>query len=273
MRLLVSGVRKNARRLATWLTFGLLTVLLALILIVVGASGGGAVGSGAQPSTLTLVTFPGAYDSILSFILGLGGLLAVIYGAAIAGSEWTWGTLKNAIARGESRSRYILVSFASVAIVIAVGVLIAFVVGVVAALLGATLAHVSTSGLTDGATLARLPATFVKGWFAIIEEGALGFAIATVARSQLAGIGVGIALYFGEAFGAFFLPNIIKYLPFNVATAVVASDSTTGGGGFGGGGAPTAILDPNSALVLVTVWLIGSLVVAALFTERAEITA
>jgi ABC-type transport system involved in multi-copper enzyme maturation permease subunit len=199
MRLLVSGVRKNARRLATWLTFGLLTVLLALILIVVGASGGGAVGSGAQPSTLTLVTFPGAYDSILSFILGLGGLLAVIYGAAIAGSEWTWGTLKNAIARGESRSRYILVSFASVAIV--------------------------------------------------------------------------IALYFGEAFGAFFLPNIIKYLPFNVATAVVASDSTTGGGGFGGGGAPTAILDPNSALVLVTVWLIGSLVVAALFTERAEITA
>ena len=56
--------------------------------------------------------FPGAYDLILSFILGLGGLFAVIYGAAIAGSEWSWGTLKNAVARGESRSRYMLRTFA-----------------------------------------------------------------------------------------------------------------------------------------------------------------
>ena len=39
----------------------------------------------------------------------------MVYGAAIAGSEWTWGTLKAAVARGESRSRYQLLSFASIA--------------------------------------------------------------------------------------------------------------------------------------------------------------
>ena len=108
--------------------------------------------------------------------------------AAVAGSEWTWGTLKNAVARGESRSRYTLLSFAAIAVVIAVGLVVAFVIGVAAALLGASLAGVSTSGLNDSATLGRLPEQFVRGWLAIIEEGALGFAIATLARSQLAGI-------------------------------------------------------------------------------------
>ena len=274
MRLFASGLRKLVRRLATWVTFGLLAGLLVLILIAVGATAARAGAPSAQrAATLTLVTFPAAYDAILSFILGLGGLFAVIYGAAITGSEWTWGTLKNAVARGESRSRYTLLSFASIAVVIAVGLVVAFVIGVVAAFIGANLGGVSTAGLNDPATLGRLPGQFARGWLAIIEEGALGFTIATVARSQLAGIGAGIALYFGETFAGIFLPDIVKYLPFNVATASVSTGSTSGGGfGGGGGGAAIAALDPNTALVLVVVWLIGALVVAALFTERAEIS-
>ena len=274
MRLFASGLRKLVRRLATWVTFGLLAGLLVLILIAVGATAARTGASSPQrEATLTLITFPAAYDAMLSFILGLGGLFAVIYGAAIAGSEWTWGTLKNAVARGESRSRYTLLSFAAIAAVIAVGLVLAFVIGVVAAFIGANLAGVSTAGLNDPATLGRLPAQFARGWLAIIEEGALGFAIATVARTQLAGIGAGIALYFGETFAGIFLPDIVKYLPFNVATASVSTGATSGGGfGGGGGGAPIAALDANTALVLVVVWLVGALAVAAVFTERAEIS-
>ena len=84
---------------------------------------------------------------------------------------------------------------------------------------------------------------------AILEEGALGFAIATFARSQLGGIGAGIALYFGEAFAGIFLPDFVKYLPFSVAQASVATGAASGGG-FAGGGA-VAALPANSALVLV----------------------
>ena len=39
------------------------------------------------------------------------------YAAAIAGSEWTWGTLKTAVARGESRSRYMLTTYLGIALV------------------------------------------------------------------------------------------------------------------------------------------------------------
>jgi hypothetical protein len=108
-----------------------------------------------------------------------------------------------------------------------------------------------------------------RGWFAVVEQAALGFAIATLARSQLAGIGAGIAFYFGETFATIFLPDIIKYMPFAVARAAV---DTGGGGSFGGDGGAVGGLAPDTALVLVGVWLVGALLVTVLFTERAEIT-
>lgn len=271
MKLLLSGLRKLVRRQATWLTLGLLAGLLALIVVAVGAMGNQPGASDRErAAALSLVTFPGAYDQILAFILGLGGLFAVIYGAAVAGSEWTWGTLKNAVARGESRGRYTLLSFTSIAVLIVIGLIATFVVGVVAALIGANMAGTATGGLNDAATLGRLPAQLARGSLAIIMEGAMGFTIATLARSQLAGIAAGIGLYFGETFAGIFLPDIVKFLPFNVATASVATGTATGGGF--GGAAQVASLDANTALALVVVWLIGSLAVAALFTERAEIS-
>ena len=270
MRLFFSGFRKLARRPASWVTLGLLVGLLALIIVAVGATANGA-NTARDVAARNLVTFPGAYGRILEFITGLGGLFAVIYGAAIAGSEWGWGTLKSAVARGESRVRYMLLSFASVAVMIGVGIVITFVVGVVAAIVGAHLANVSTSGLGDSPTLTDLPERLARSWFAVVEEGALGFTIATLARSQLAGIGAGIAFYFGESFASIFLPDIVKYMPFSVANAALTTTSSgaTTSGGFGGA---VSALPADQALVLVGVWLVGALIVTALFSDRAEIT-
>ena len=264
MRLFVSSLRKLATRMATLLTFGLLAGLLVMIDLAVAATGGAGGDEGADP--LALVTFPGAYDLILSFLFGLGGLFAVIYGAAIAGSEWTWGTLKTAVVRGESRSRYLLATFAAIALVLAVGLFIAFLIGVAAAVLGSTIAGIALDGLGDTGVLGGLPEQFVRGWVAITSTAALGFAVATLARSQLAGIGVGIAFYFGETFAGIFLPEVVRFLPFHLSQAVVGDE-----GGFGGAPDPGA-LTVGTALMLVIVWLVGSLVVAAGFSERAEIT-
>jgi ABC-type transport system involved in multi-copper enzyme maturation permease subunit len=264
VRLFVSGLQKLATRMATLLTFGLLAGLLVMIDLAVATTRGAGGDGGGDP--LALVTFPGAYDLILSFLFGLGGLFAVIYGAAIAGSEWTWGTLKTAVVRGESRSRYLLATFAAIAVVLAVGLLIAFVIGVAAAALGSTIAGIPLDGIGDTAMLGTLPEHFARGWVAITATAALGFAVATLARSQLAGIGVGIAFYFGETFAGIFLPDVVRYLPFHLSQAAVG-----GGGGFGGAPDPAA-LSIGTALMLVIVWLVGSLVVAAGFSERAEIT-
>jgi ABC-2 type transport system permease protein len=265
VRIFIAGVRKLIRRPATWVTLVLLIALLVLILLAVGASARQIPDQSDARDALLLVTFPVAYYLVLSFILGLGGLLAVIYGAAIAGSEWQWGTLKSAVARGEGRSWYVLLSFASIALMVGVGLVLAFVAGVFAALLSATIADVPTDGIGDLATLRALPEQLGRGWIAVTEEAALGFAIATIAKSQLAGVGAGIGLYFAESFASIFLPDIVKYLPFNAAQAVVST------AGLAGGGRAARVLDPNTALLVVLVWLAGSLIVAALVTERAEI--
>jgi hypothetical protein len=266
MRLFLSGLRKLVRRPATFVTGGILAGLTVLIIIAIGASANQTTRPEGQAARL-IITFPGAYTQILSFVLGIGGLFAVIYGAAVAGSEWNWGTLKAAVARGESRSRYMLTSFAAIGVVIAVGVLIVYGVGVVAGLIGAKIAGVSITGLGDSATLGSLPRLLARGWLGVVEEGAIGFAVATLARSQLAGIGAGIGLYFAETFARVFLPDIMKYLPFDAATAAVG-----GGGSFGNGGSRLVHLPADTALLVAAAWLVGSLIVVALFTERAEIT-
>lgn len=272
MRIFVATLGKLIRRPASFVTLGLLTGLLALILIAVSATAGQRSGRAAEESLL-LVTFPGAYTLILSFILGLGGLFAVIYGAAVAGSEWTWGTLKSAVARGESRSRYQLLSFAAIALMVGIGMLVAFSVGIGVAVVGANIAGVSTAGVSDSETLRTIPELLGKGWLAIVEEGALGFAIATLARSQLAGIGAGIAFFFGEQFASLFLPDVVKYLPFNAANAIVTTPGEGGFSGGGGGGGPDVVsLPADQALLVVIAWLVGAILVATLFTERAEIS-
>ena len=112
---------------------------------------------------------------------------------------------------------------------VGIGLLIAFGIGIVVAIIAAGLAQVPTIGVDDAATLRT----------------------------------------FGEQFASIFLPNIVQYLPFDAAQAVVAVADE----GFGGGGGQLATrLEPNTALLVVIAWLAGSLLVASLFTERAEIS-
>jgi hypothetical protein len=255
-------------------TFGLLIGLVVLITVVVGVASNSGAGAGSGPNAgariqamKNFVTFPQAYDRMLDFMLRFGGLLALLYGASIAGSEWGWGTFKSAVARGESRIGYMLSSFASVGLVVAIGLLVGYVIAVVAAFVGANLAGVSTSGLSDSATLGQLPLSLLRVWISVLEEAALGFTIATLARSQLAGIGVGIAFYFGESFAGLLLPDYVQYMPFAAANA--AANINVSSGALGNG--TSAALPADQALVMVAVWLVGALVVTALFSNRAEI--
>ncbi len=271
MRLYRANLRKLIRRPATYVTFLLLIGLLALILIaVIAASQQQTADPDAALAARLFVTFPQAYELVLAMILGIGGLLAVTYGAAIAGSEWTWGTLKAAVARGESRAGYTLLGYAAVATFTCLGLLGAFVIGVLASAGGALLTGVTLDGVGDTAALGRLPEQLLRAGLGLSMNAALGFAIATIARSQLAGIGVGIGLYFAEGLASLFLPDVIKWFPFAAASAVntstIAEDAATQGQSL------TTQLDPNLAVAVVLGWLVISLVVSALWTERAEIS-
>ena len=238
-----------------------------LILLAVGATAGQPTGAEGGAEALLLVTFPGAYTFVLSFILGLGGLFAVIYGAAIAGSEWTWGTLKAAVARGESRSRYQLLSFAAIAVLIGIGLLIASSAGVVAAIIGASLAGVSTAGLGDSAALGSCPSCLAAR-LAGDRRGGRARLRDRDARPQPAGRDRRRDRRLLRRAVRLDLPARHRQVP-----AVQRGQRGRGdGGGFGGGGGAQVGLQADTALLVVVAWLIGALVVTAVFTERAEIS-
>jgi ABC-2 type transport system permease protein len=272
MRLFRSGLRKLIRRPATFVTFLLLAALVLLILLAVTAASQQTADAQSAIASRVLLTFPGAWALVLSVVTGIGGLLAVTYGAAIAGSEWQWGTLKAAIARGESRSRYALTGFAAVAVVTWGGMLLAYAAGIVAAIIGASLSGISLAGLGDTSQLGEMPGHLARAGLALAMEVGIGYAIATVARSQLAGIGVGIGVFFAEGIAGIFVPGIIRWFPFAAVSAMEGASGLEGGGGGAAAAIASNRLDPGVAVVVVLTWLVGSLIVAAAWTERAEIS-
>ena len=269
MRLLRANLRKLRRRPATWVTFLLLVGLQALVTLLVIVGSRQSADPMASLAARQFLTFPAAYELIMSIVIGIGGLLAVTYGAAIAGSEWGWGTLKAAVARGESRSRFTLLGFCAVALYTLLGIVGAFLAGVAVSAAGAVVVGVSLDGMGDMDALLRLPELFARAGLAMAMNAALGFAIATLTKSQLAGIGVGIGLFFAEGIAGIFAPHVVKWLPFSASGAVVAGGS--GGGVMVNGAEIGASLDANTAIVVTILWLVGSLAVASLWTERAEI--
>ena len=275
MRLLRGELRKLIKRPASRITLILQLAIILVIYLAVATSYrtiSEATTPNAEQSRVgirLLLTFPGAYAGVVGLITGLGGLLAIGYGASAAGADWGWGMVKVAVARGESRSRYILTKLGAVLILIGLGVLISFVIGVIVAAIAAAIAGISLSGMSDSSVVGNLPEQLLRGWWGIAEEATIGFAIATFARSQLAGLGAGIALYFVEQFSTIFLSDLVRYLPFHVASSALRITTGTGTGTTTG---VTSALDPTLSLALVTIYLVVAAFAAALIVERAEIT-
>ena len=270
MALLRLSLLKLARRPATWVLLLVLLGLIVLFFFGLGASAGQINDPADELSVRLLLDFPNAYTFLVSIIVSFGGLLAVAYGAAIIGADWAWGTIRAIVARGESRVRYPIVTFVAIALVLGVGVLIAFGVGAGAAIAAAGMAGADSSDATDVDTLATLPELLARTWLGVTEQAAIGFAIAMLFRSQLAGIGAGLALYFGQIFLAFVpvIQDVLPYTPFNVATAVVGTIEGAGDGGFGG----TASIDSDQAVVLSVAYLILALAISSIALRRAQIT-
>ena len=190
MRLVRAELLKMRRRQATYVVLFVALILMAITYMLTGQTMGVLQGA---------ITFPTAYGLIGQFAFGLGGLMAVVYSAAIVGADWNWGVLRNVVARGESRVNYLLAKAIALAIVLAIAMLIIFAVGIVLTYLTGWLYGVPVSSPLRGRGLQDLFDWLVLGYPVLLQRAALGFAVAVILRSQLAGAVVGIVLYVGEA--------------------------------------------------------------------------
>jgi ABC-type transport system involved in multi-copper enzyme maturation permease subunit len=302
MRLIRAELLKARRRSATYVLLIVALVLMGITYLLIGwgmqtardmtGDFGGGLG-------LDVFEFPAQYSTIGQFAFGIGGLLAVVYAAAFAGADWNWGVLRNVIARGESRANYLLAKAAALAILLALGTLIVFALGILLVYVTGFMFGLPVSSPLRGRGLQDLIENLVIGYPVLLQRAALGFAVAVVLRSQLAGAVVGIALYVGEAFLTTILtgitiassfgnvfnqggfqpigPEWYQFLPISIGGNVLSAlpGSSAAAAAVGGGGFQGLLLRPvplELALPAVLIYLAVAVGVAIFALNRQEIT-
>jgi hypothetical protein len=138
----------------------------------------------------------------------------------MAGPESSWGTLKVAVTRGQSRSVYVVATFAWISIILLGGLLITFLAGLLASLEGASVAGLSAGNPLDPSVLPGVIAKLLRTWIALSALASIAYAITMVAKSQMAGIGTVISYFPASLIGPALLPDFIReifrYLPFSI---------------------------------------------------------
>lgn len=289
MRLIRAELMAMRRRAATYVVLGVLLAVMGLIYLVVGLTS-----SGPGNFASDVVAFPQAFSVIGQLVFGLGSLIAVIYAAAIAGGDWNWGIPRIVLSRGESRVTYVLAKAVALAIVLGIGVLIAYAAGIALVYMAAAMSGVAAGDPFGGTAMEQLLKSLGLGYPVLIERAAIALAVAILLRSQLAGIVIGIVLYIGEGilggimlaialssrFGGGSLedltepfgPEWYQYLPFTVGDSVLAAAASSGADG----GFEEIFLRPvplEQALVAVAAYAVVALAVAVVSVWRAEISA
>jgi len=220
-----------------------------------------------------LTLYPDQFvNNVMGAAFPLGAALAIVVGALVAGSEYTWDALKTTLTQGPGRlttwfGRVIV--FAAWMLTLAV---ILFAVGATSSVVVAWL---------QGHTIAWPVALDVaKGvgalWLIFSVNGAIGLALGTVIRSSAAALGVGLIYIFAvEILAVRFIDSInggaykwIGDLFVNQnATALTQSFTSSA---FGRNLTPA--INAEQAVLVLMAYLAGLVIVAAVLVRRRDVT-
>jgi ABC-type transport system involved in multi-copper enzyme maturation permease subunit len=275
-----SEILKLRKRWATYIVPLIGIVLMALVYLLVRTAARG-------PGVDLITRFPAAYGFINQFVFGLGSLLALAYSAAIGGADWSWGIMRVVIARGEGRGRYVIGKAIGLAIVLFLGSMVVLAFGILLTLASAAIAHGSAGNPVSGDSFETLLRSIAYGTLVLWERCFIGFAVAFLLRSQLAGVVVGIVLYIGEGLlstiltvltissaegrgiGTITTTQWYQYLPFNIGSQLLGHAASIPGQDIS-----SIALEPvplEQALAGVVGYLVLAIAIAVIVTKRAEI--
>lgn len=146
-----------------------------------------------------LVTFalPWAIPPFLSTIQFWGGILLGVLAASVVATEYGWGTVRQALIRGQGRTHYLTAKLLALAILGAAGfvtaVIVAFVFSVIATRLAGQPITLEIAG-GDGPSIGDIALMCGRAGYAMLPYGLLGFSLAVVGRSTTVGV-TGVLLY------------------------------------------------------------------------------
>jgi len=260
------------RRPAAWILGAvllaiLLTLSYALIWIIFTFPPKGLATPGTTPAAIKRTLYPGEWlHTVLGDTTGLGGAVALILGVIVAGSEYTWGTVKTMLTQGPGR----ITVLAGKALALEVAVLILAV-----ALLASGAAASAVLVAVDGQTSLWPNAMDVakalgSAWLIMSMYAGLGLVLAVLFRQAALAVGIGLVymlviegLVLGIFGGAEAFRAIVSAFPGANAGALNASFPSTARAA-----RPPIVGAAQASLVTVAYTALFGLVAGAVFRAR-----
>jgi ABC-2 type transport system permease protein len=269
LALIRAEARKAWKRPAVWVCLILLLVLLVafgygisyfIFTYTKPPTGANAGAPRLDYALLKQALYPAHFhQNTMSGAAPLGGVLVMIIGVLLQGSEYGWGTVKTAFTQRPQRWSILI---ARLVVVAAIALIAAVAVLGLGALTSLVIVNIDgkSSGFPDATTIARA----VGGlWLIYFFWAVFGFVLATLFRQSALAIGLGLAyalviesLIFGlgDQFGGDPIRRIHQWFPLQNTTFLVEAFGQASPARANGGQVVTPFADATHAVVMLFVY-------------------
>ncbi len=288
-RMMAAELLKVRKR---WLPYTLLLVLLVGAALQVWLAGYGSwldernnPEYGFGEDSLRAFALPWSLPALLDGGQFWGAILVGVFASSLVATEYGWGTVRQAIIRGQTRSQYLTIKLIIIVLASAVGLLVVLGIGVIFSILATNLADrpitLDIPG-GGGTSVPEIAVMILRAGYGIVPYGLLAFCLAVVGRSTTLGV-AGLLFYvifegimlgiLGQLGGP--APAISAFLMGHNVSALLAANRIGEGGysslAFRENPQPSDLPEPAIAALVVAAYCLVFLFVAFFVFRRREI--
>ena len=220
-------------------------------------------------------TLPGSISTALVIVQALALILIAILTASAIGIDYGSGTLRSVLAQGTGRWPYLTAKILTLAILTALGLLVALATVAISSVIAGAIAGAAPSAATVATTWADAGLALWKAWVSVLPYLALTTFVTVVARSSAAGMAIGLGYYFlGQLLIALFsslfswFQNVADFLLVrNISAWTQGGAGTSGGFSSLGGSLP----DATHAIVVLAIYTVALSTIAFWIFERRDV--
>ena len=148
--------------------------------------------------TQLIIVLPNSISNSFGIAQGIGSILVMILAGSAMGSEYGWGTLRGALARGIRRWQLLAAKFLSMVLFIGAGLTIVALTIVPSSLVATSLAFDTGTGFADAGDWSTLAVMFGKAVYGLLPYTMLALFLSVLTSSPSMGIAFSLWYYFAE---------------------------------------------------------------------------
>lgn len=199
-------------------------------------------------------TLPGSIPNALDTVQTLGLILIAILTASAIGIDYGAGTLRSVLTQGTGRWPYLAAKLLTLALLAALGLVIAVASVAISSLIAGNLAGAAPA--TSGAaatTWSDAGVELWKAWVSLLPYLVLTTFVTVVARSSAAGMAIGLGYYFAEQLVIALFTNFFSWFQ-NIADYLLVRNISAWMGGAGGFPSAAPPPDQTHAILVLAVY-------------------